>query len=52
MNAGVQINTVSHEVVQTLKSVRELLSKAKERQIELEKKEATLVKENTQVHSC
>lgn len=35
--------------MQTLQVVRDLLYKAKERQLELEKKEATLVKERTQV---
>ena len=38
--------------MQTLQSVRDLLAKAKGKQLELENKEATLVKENTQVHSC
>ena len=35
--------------MQTLQVVRELLYKAKQRQVELEKKEATLVRERTQV---
>ena len=51
-NAGVQSATAPHEVVQTLHSVRDLLDKAKAKQLELEKKEATLVKANTQVHNC
>lgn len=49
LRAGPQSRTSSHEIVQTLQVVRELLYKAKERQLELEKKEATLVKERTQV---
>ncbi|KAL3151624.1 hypothetical protein ABBQ38_012615 [Trebouxia sp. C0009 RCD-2024] len=48
LEQGPQSRTSSHEIVQTLQVVRELLYKAKERQLELEKKEATLVKERTQ----
>lgn len=46
---GSQGTGASPEVVQTLQSVRQLLSKAKDRQLELEKREATLLKESTQV---
>ena len=49
--AGAQSAVVSQEVVQTLQSVRDLLAKAKAKQLVLEQKEATLVKENTQVHA-
>ena len=47
--AGSQETGASPEVIQTLQSVRQLLSKAQERQLELEKREAALVKESTQV---
>jgi len=39
-------------VVQALLSVKELLSKAKDRQVQLEKREAELTKETKQVYTA